>query len=239
MSGLLAGRTALVTGASRGIGRAVAVALAESGAQVVATARSSASLAELAEQIGCRAVPADIASPAGVDALVRGVRGVLGGDPDIVVNASGSFSLAPFAETDPGEFEHLLRINLTGPFLVIRAFLPGMLERRGGHIVTIGSVAGRLPLPGNAAYGASKFGLRGLHEVLSVELRGTGVRATLVEPAATDTALWDALDPDSRSDLPSRGQMLQPTEVAASVRFVLEQPEGVEVSGLLIRAERN
>lgn len=233
-----AGRTALVTGASRGIGHAIAKTLAEGGARVVVAARSEALLAEVAEEIGGRAVPADIATPFGVDALVRGVHEALDGDPDILVNASGAFSLAPFAETDPDEFEHLLRVNLFGPFLVIRAFLPAMLARRSGHIVTVGSVAGRLPLPGNAAYGASKYGLRGLHENLVVELRGTGVRATLVEPAATDTALWDALDPDSRSDLPSRHQMLRPEEVAAAVRFTIEQPSGVEIGNLTVRAQR-
>ena len=110
-----------------------------------------------------------------------------------------------------------------------------MLERGSGHIVNVGSVAGRLAIPGNGAYSASKFGLRGLHAVLAQELRGTGVRCTLVEPAATDTALWDALNPDARSDLPRRGEMLRPEDVARAVLFAVTQPRGVELSHLAIR----
>jgi NAD(P)-dependent dehydrogenase (short-subunit alcohol dehydrogenase family) len=167
------------------------------------------------------------------------VREFAGGEPDIVVNAAGAFALAPFAATEPGIFERQLAVNLLGPFLVIRGFLPGMLARGSGHIVNIGSVAGRIALPGNAGYGASKFGLRGLHEVLAAELRDTGVRASLVEPAATDTSLWDPLQPDTRNDLPSRADMLRADDVAAAVRFILEQPAAVEVSGVSLRAVLN
>ncbi|HUE95696.1 MAG TPA: SDR family oxidoreductase, partial [Longimicrobiaceae bacterium] len=153
-----------------------------------------------------------------------------------IVNSAGAFTLAPFTETDPHDFDAQLGANLRGPFLVTRAFLPAMLERGSGHIVNIGSIAGRLAMPGNAAYSASKFGLRGLHEVLAAELRGTGVRATLIEPAATDTPLWDAVNPDARDDLPSRSQMLGPDDVARAILFALEQPGSVEVSHLAVQA---
>ena len=113
-----------------------------------------------------------------------------------------------------------------------------MLERGSGHVVSIGSVAGRVAFPGNGAYGASKFGLRGLHAVLAEEVGGTGVRATLIEPAATDTPLWDPLDPDARGDLPSRAAMLRPEDVARAVVYALAQPAGVEVSTLALRASR-
>ena len=93
-------------------------------------------------------------------------------------------------------------------------------------------------MAGNGAYGASKFGLRGLHQVLAEEIRGSGVRATLIEPAATDTPLWDPLDPDSRDDLPSRSQMLTPDDVARAVVFALTQPAEVELSLLAIRSAR-
>jgi NADP-dependent 3-hydroxy acid dehydrogenase YdfG len=160
----------------------------------------------------------------------------LGGGPDIVVHAAGGFMLEPFASTEPDAFRRQIEVNLMAPFLVIRAFLPEMLQRGDGHVVTVGSVAGRIPLPGNAAYGAGKFGLHGMHEILAEELRGTGVRATLVEPAATDTALWDPLDPDEREDLPSRSEMLRPEDVARAIVYAVSQPRGVEVRYLSIRA---
>lgn len=238
--GGIAGRSALVTGASRGIGRAIAAALADAGARVAMIARSRDVLEAAAREVGGLAIVADVSVAADVERLLADVTGFAGGDlPDIVVNAAGAFRLAPVASISPAEFEDQLRVNLLAPFLVIRAVLPGMLARGSGHIVNIGSVAGRHALPGNAAYGASKFGLRGLHEVLAAELRDTGVRATLVEPAATDTPLWDPLNPDSRQDLPSRSQMLRPEEVAAAVRFAVEQPAEVEISGLSIRATGN
>ncbi|MEX2570926.1 MAG: SDR family oxidoreductase [Gemmatimonadota bacterium] len=229
-------RTVLVTGASKGIGLAVARALAGSGAWVGMVARSEGPLAEAATEVGGEALPADVSSPESVDDLAARVTSRIGGAPDVVVNSAGAFSLASFVETDPESFDRQLAVNLRGSFLVTRAFLPAMLERGSGHIVHVGSVAGRLPLPGNAAYSASKFGLRGMHEVLVAELQGTGVRATLIEPAATDTPLWDDLDPDNRDDLPGRGQMLRPDQVARAIAFAIDQPSDVEVSLLAIRA---
>ncbi|NIP57048.1 MAG: SDR family NAD(P)-dependent oxidoreductase, partial [Gemmatimonadetes bacterium] len=111
--------------------------------------------------------------------------------------------------------------------LLVRAVLPGMLERGSGLIVSVGSVAGRRAFPENGAYSASKFGLRGLHEVLREELRGTGVRGTLLEPGAVDTGIWDPLDPDGRPDLPDRGRMLAPEAVAEAALFAATRPEGV------------
>jgi len=231
---VLLGKTAVVTGASRGIGLAVARELASAGADVAMVARSEEGLATVAAQIGGHALRADLSLPVDIAGLAERVDGLFGGAPDILVNSAGAFSLAPFAATGVEDFDLQLAVNLRGPFLTIRAFLPAMTDRRSGHIVNIGSIAGRLAFPGNAAYSASKFGLRGLHEVLVAELRGSGVRATLVEPSATDTSLWDALDPDNRSDLPSRGAMLRAEDVARAVRFALEQPSSVEISTLSI-----
>jgi len=231
---VLSGKTAVVTGASRGIGLAVARELAVAGADVAVVARSEKGLASVAAEIGGHALRADLSLPEDIASLAERVDALFGGAPDILVNSAGAFSLAPFASTEVEDFDLQLAVNLRGPFLTIRAFLPAMTDRRSGHIVNIGSVAGRLAFPGNAAYSASKFGLRGLHEVLVAELRGSGVRATLVEPSATNTSLWDALDPDNRSDLPSRGAMLRAEDVARAVRFVLEQPSSVEISTLSI-----
>ncbi|HWK89994.1 MAG TPA: SDR family oxidoreductase [Longimicrobium sp.] len=236
MDGALQGRTALVTGASRGIGLAVARALAAEGAWVGMVARSRDALETSAGECGGYAIAADVGTPEGVHSLANYLGELLDDAPDIVVSAAGAFSLAPLAETDPADFERQLRVNLSAPFLIARAFLPAMLRRRSGHLVHVGSVAGRVAFAENAAYAASKFGLRGMHEVLLQELRGTGVRATLVEPAATDTALWDPIDPDARADLPSRASMLRPEDVARAVVFAVSQPATVQIPSIAVEA---
>jgi NADP-dependent 3-hydroxy acid dehydrogenase YdfG len=127
-----------------------------------------------------------------------------------------------------------LGANLVGPFLVLRAVLPLLRERGMGHVVTIGSVVDHHPYAGNAAYGASKYGVRGLHEILQAELQGSGIRTTLVSPGPTDTRLWDPLDPDGRDDLPARGSMLAPLDVANAVVYAVTQPPRVNVEWLRI-----
>jgi len=217
----LAGRTALITGASRGIGRATAARLAAAGAHVALVARGGARLTEAAAEIGGAALPCDLADEAAVEALAGRLRAVWPAAPDIVVNGAGAFALAPIAETGTADFDRHLGLNLRAPFLVIRALLPAMLERGSGHIVSIGSVAGRQALPGNGAYSASKFGLRGLHAVLELEVRGTGVRCTLIEPAATDTPLWDAIDRSAHPGLPLPARMLAADDVADAVLYAV------------------
>jgi len=112
-----------------------------------------------------------------------------------------------------------------------------MRARGRGDIVTIGSIADHTIFPGNAAYGASKHGVRALHEVLRAELRGTGVRATLVSPGPVDTSLWDDIDPDTREGFTPRSRMLSPNAVAAAVLFALAQPPEVDIE--LVRLSRS
>jgi NAD(P)-dependent dehydrogenase (short-subunit alcohol dehydrogenase family) len=236
MAGSMQGKTALVTGASRGIGLAVARALAAEGAWVGMVARTAEPLARAAHEAGGHAIPADVSTPEGVHTVATYVGELLGDAPDLVVTAAGAFSLARLDRTDPGDFDRQLGANLRGPFLLVRAFLPDMLRRGAGHFIHVGSVAGRVAFPENGAYSASKFGLRGLHEVLLAEIRGTGVRATLVEPAATDTPLWDPIDPDARADLPSRASMLRPEDVARVVLFAAQQPPSVQISSIAVES---
>lgn len=232
----LSGRSALVTGASRGIGRKVAESLGSGGASVWCLARSADAVAEVAAEVGGTALVADLADDTATWEVLDGVIETLRGAPDVVVNAAGVFGLESCAEETVKSFDQSLAVNLRGPFLVNRILLPHMLERGSGLIVNVGSVAGRRAFPGNAAYSASKYGLRGYHEVLLEELRGTGVRATLLEPAATDTSLWDRADPDRDPSLPNRARMLSPQDVADAVVFVATRPSGVRIP--LLQIER-
>ncbi len=205
------------------------------GARVAMVARGRDALEQAADRIGGQPIPADVATTDGADTLRAAVDAWLdGAAPDILVHAAGSFELAPIAETDPAMFDRQIAGNLRGPFLVMRAFLPAMLERGSGHILSVGSIAGRQAFPRNGAYSASKFGLRGLHEVLALELRGTGVRSTLVEPAATDTTLWDDIGPDADPNLPSRSAMLDPAAVADAVLYALGRPATVDIRTIAI-----
>jgi NAD(P)-dependent dehydrogenase (short-subunit alcohol dehydrogenase family) len=232
----LKGRTVLVTGASRGIGLAVAREMAAAGAWVGMVARTAADLSSAAEEVGGHAIPADVSTPEGVHAVAGYVTELLGDAPDVLVCSAGAFGLAPIAQTDPAEFDRQVAANLRGPFLLMRAFLPAMLARGHGQVINVGSVAGRTAFARNGAYSASKFGLRGLHEVLLEEVRGTGVRATLVEPAATDTPLWDPLDPDNDPGLPPRSAMLRPEDVARVVLFAASLPRHVTIPVVAVQA---
>jgi NADP-dependent 3-hydroxy acid dehydrogenase YdfG len=236
-SDLLRGHTALVTGASRGIGQRVAERLAEAGARVWASARSEAALAELAARTGATSLPFDLTDDASVWDALDQLQDQLGGPPSLVVNAAGVFGIETCRDETVMAFDAAVAVNLRGPFLVARSLLPAMLERGSGLIVNVGSVAGRRAFPGNGAYSASKFGLRGYHEVLLEELRGTGVRATLLEPAATDTPLWDPLDPDNDPDLPDRSGMLSADDVADAVVFVASRPDHVRIPLMQIEHE--
>lgn len=232
----LAGRTALVTGATRGIGRAIVRRFAEAGARVVALGRDTGRLRDLSAETGAEPLALDLSDDVAVWDGMDALRDRLSGAPDVVVNAAGVFGLAPLAAESVKVFDAELAVNLRGPFLVVRTLLPSMLERGSGLVVNVGSVAGRKAFPGNGAYSAAKFGLRGLHEVLLEEVRGTGVRATLLEPAATDTELWDPLDPDRDPGLPSRADMLRPEDVADAAYFVATRPATVRIP--LLQIER-
>lgn len=227
-------RTALVSGASRGIGLAISRALVARGIRVAMLARGVDALTDAAASLGSLALPfaCDVSDASALDDVVRRVRGELGEAPDLVVNGAGLFKLATVDSADPEEFARAVDVNLVGPFRLVRAFLPEMRARKSGHIISVGSIADRVAFPENAAYAASKFGLRGLHEVLRAELVGTGVRATLVSPGAVDTPLWDEIDPDNRPGFSPRSAMLHPDAVADAVLFAAMQPPSVNIDEL-------
>lgn len=223
--GRLAGRLALVTGGSTGIGAAVAAALRAEGATVIRAARRPGP-----PEGNDVPIAVDLADDNGPDELARQVLEI--GVPDLIVSSAGGFLLAPFADTSLGDLDQLYRVNLRAPFELARRLLPPMKARGRGRHILIGSVADHRAFAGNAAYSATKFGLRGWHEVLEEEYRGTGVLCSLVSPGPVDTPLWDPFDPDGRDDLPSRAAMLKPADVAEAVLWIATRPSHVGVGVL-------
>jgi NAD(P)-dependent dehydrogenase (short-subunit alcohol dehydrogenase family) len=223
----IAGQVAVVTGASRGIGAATAAVLANAGARVVRVARALPRDSkhryldhpcDLTDMAAWRATASRILADAGV--------------PSIVVSNAGAFVLKLLHETTQEDFDAQLDINLRAPFAVAHALLPPMRAAGRGTFIHVGSVADHSAFPENAAYAASKFGLRGLHEVLVAEYRGTGVRLSLLSPGPTDTAVWDPVDPDHQPHLPDRASMLRPSDVAEAVLFLATRPANVHVDWL-------
>ncbi len=230
----LAGRHALVTGASHGIGLEIARALTGAGARVAMLARSAARLRDRAAELGAGALPirCDVTDAAQVRSAAAAVREAFGDAPDIIVNNAGIFQPEPLEVMSIERFEETVRIGLVAPFLVLHEFLPRLRERASGHVVTIGSVADRTIYPENGAYSATKFGARAMHEVLRAETRGTGIRATLISPGPTDTPIWDAIEKAGTGRFPRREQMMPAAAVADAVLFALRAPRGVNVDEL-------
>lgn len=229
MNESLAGRVVVVTGASRGLGAVISQRLAAEDAVVVRLART------LSERVESRRVdlPCDVTDETQVTATANRILAEVG-VPAVVVSNAGAFVTAPLETTTTAQFDQLLTVNLRANFLVARAFLPAMRQTGGGRFIAIGSVADRVAFPGNAAYAASKFGLRGLHEVLRVECKGTGVHATLLSPGSMDTAVWDPIDPDNQPGFLPRRKMLHPGDVAEAVVFIATRPPHVEIESLRI-----
>ncbi len=226
----LQGQVAVVTGASRGIGRAVAAALRGAGARVVRVARSLVTGGS-GDFHDIRCDVTDSVAVEGAAARVLADHGV----PHIVVSNAGAFVLKPLDVTTPDELDQQIAVNLRAPFHVARVFLPAMRDAGRGAFVTVGSVADHVVFPGNSAYAATKFGVRGLHETLVAEYRGSGVRLTLVSPGPTDTAVWDLVNPDAREGFIRRADMLRPEDVADAVLFVATRPAHVHVDWLRVK----
>jgi len=231
--GALQGQVAIVTGAGRGIGHAVATALAREGAAVVLAARTRQQLAATAAAIresggAALAIPTDVTQDAAVEAMVEQAIAELG-RLDILVTAAGVASFGPVVGTKPGDWDGMLAVNLRAEMVTCRAVLPMMVRQHRGTIINVASVAAQRPIAGAAAYTATKAGVVGFSRVLAEELRAEGVRVGVLVPGAVDTPLWDTI-PNS----PDRARMLRAEDVARAAVLMAALPPGASLEELTL-----
>src|ERR1700728_2707468 len=232
-SAFLAGQVAVITGAGRGIGAAIAIAFAGLGATTVLCGRTRLSLDSTARAIAdaggkAEAVPCDVTGLESVEEAARHVNAAFGRVDILVNNAGIAATGGPLHELAPHAWDQILNTNLRGVYYAIRAFAPLMIRSRSGHIINISSLAGKNPLPNGAAYAASKWGLNGLSYSVAEELRAHNIRVSVICPGSTNTEF----SPHAGKD---PAKMLQPEDVAHAVEMLVRQGPQSFVSEILLR----
>lgn len=225
-------KVVLVTGASRGIGRAIALSYAREGAQLIVSGRNHADLEALAEEIrgldtACEVIPTDLREPEEVENLVERSQTAFG-QVDILVNNAGIGSWAPVSQLTLEQYNDMFNVNVRAVFLLTRAILPGMIARGMGHIINIASTSSRWTYPEGTVYCASKFAVLGFNEALAKEVRETGVSVTAICPGQVNTYLGDSGPEDWTEG------MLEPEDVADVVIQVSTLPSRAIVTELVV-----
>lgn len=242
MTGTLEGRVAVVTGASSGIGAAVARALSAEGAHVALAARRAADLEAvdrgLERAAGARSLvqPTDVTDAEQVNALFAATRECLG-PVDVVVSCAGVMYFTLMANAEIDQWERTVDVNCKGLLNCLAAVVPEMVRRSSGHIAVISSDAGRKVFPGLGVYSASKFFTEAVLQSLRLETVGSGLRITSVQPGNVATDLFDLSTDDAaleRYGQPTGAKVLEPADVAAAVVHALRQPDHVAVNEVLI-----
>ena len=228
-------RVALVTGGSRGIGRAVAAALGRAGCRMAICARTETELERAAEELAREgvevlAVAADVSRAEDVRRLAETVAEEMGG-PDVLVNNAGIARFGRVDELDVDDFDAVFGVNVRGTFLVSRAVVPGMLARGDGVIVNVASLAGKNFFAGGSVYAASKHAVMGLSKSMMLDLREHGVRVLTVCPGSVDTSFFD----DQERFDPDRASILRPEDVAELIVDALRLSDRGTVSEVEIR----
>jgi NAD(P)-dependent dehydrogenase (short-subunit alcohol dehydrogenase family) len=228
----LKGQVAVVTGAARGIGAAISHQLASMGATVILVARDQASLDQVRQQIestggSAQTAPLDLLHEPSIANLAKTIESQHH-RCDILVNNAGIGLIGkPLVEMAPSDWDTLMGTNLRGPYLMIRALAPLMVDAQSGHIINISSLAGKNPLPNGAAYSASKWGLNGLTYSIAEELRPHNIRVSVIAPGSVNTGF-------SRSDK-NAAKKVQPEDVAKVVAMLVTQAPQSFVSEVLLR----
>ncbi len=215
----LSGKVTIVTGAGRGIGRAVALLLGRSGSRVVLASRKESQLKAVSEEIQAQGsealvVPTDVTRDEEIERLVAETLKVWG-SVDYLINNAGSGRTGPVAKARVEDWDQTLRVNLRAPMLLSRSVLPTLMSKGEGAIVNIGSISGKAGQANTAAYSASKFGLIGFTQSLYEEVREYGIKVAIILPGFVDTEM---IPPTRRLD---RDKMIRPEDIAQTVLFVL------------------
>jgi NAD(P)-dependent dehydrogenase (short-subunit alcohol dehydrogenase family) len=234
MSGELAGRVVLITGGGRGVGRATALAFARAGANICVTARTASQIESVAgdvRSLGAQslATVADVGRSADIHRLFERVVATFG-HIDVLVNNAGSFPVGPIRDFPESEFDAALQVDLKSFFLCSQAALTtgGMLERRSGHIINMGSVSVRRQIPNMAVHCALKAAVLAFSESLRREVAPSGVRVSLLCPGTIDTEL--VRSQTARNYVHSEDKWLQPEDIAEIILFTATRPRGLNIS---------
>lgn len=227
-------RVAIVTGSGRGIGRAIAVKLARSGAHVVLTSRTEEQLQEVASEIissggSAEVCTADLAKEQDIIALFKNVA-VNCGQLDILINNAGFGIFGPVADFSAEDLDAVLGVNLRGCFLCCREAMKLMIPRKSGYIINISSVVGFKGYPNQAAYTAAKHGIMGITKSLAVEAQEHNIRVSVISPGGVDTDMIRQARPDLDPEL-----LLKPEDIAQSIEYLLSLPERAAVDEIYIR----
>jgi len=234
MAGKLAGKVAIVTGASRGIGRAISVALAQENATIVLAARSIQQLQITAEQVTkaggvAHIIHVELTEEQSIRNLIK-VTGEKLGRLDILVNNAGATHSAPLEKTSTEDWQRCISINATAPFILCREALPLLKKSESAHIINIASVVGVKGYPLQSAYTASKHALRGMTISLAEELRGSDIRVHVLCPGGVDTDMVDSVRPDIAKD-----ELIKPAEIAELVLYLVTHKGNAVMDELRIR----
>ncbi|MCE0766733.1 3-oxoacyl-ACP reductase FabG [Pseudonocardia kujensis] len=226
-------RIAIVTGAGRGIGRAIAERLAADGCTVVATDVDEATAKDTGASVGGVGLRADVTDRGSVDAMVAQVRSEYG-RIDVLVNNAGWDLAVPFVDSDPADWDTIIRINLYGVLHTCKAVLPIMIEQRGGTVVNLASDAGRVGSSGEAVYSAAKGGVIAFTKTIARETARHGINANCVCPGPTDTALFASMGGEKLREslvkaIPFR-RLAQPSDLAGAVAF-FASPDAAYMTG--------
>jgi hypothetical protein len=243
----LQNKTAIITGASSGIGEATAVALAREGARLVLAARRVDRLEQLKNRLeqetGARvlALPCDVTKREDVERVAREARNAFG-TIDILVNNAGVMLLSYLKNDKVDEWERMVDVNIKGVLYAIHAVLPGMLAQKSGHIVNISSVAGHEVFPAGSVYSATKYAVRALTMTMEKELSRTGVRVTNISPGAVDTELathiTDEAVLETHRRRPPDFRKLAAQDIANAIVYALTQPDYVNVNEIIVRPQQ-